>query len=128
MIEKIAFGIEGHNLPIVFPEEFLIDLENHIIKKYGEKGKQVLYSAGKKFGYRYSKVSLYPTIRNSSIKNVKDFIYMFLRYMEATYAAELNYKIYDEKIYEMTMKDYVVCSENGHGYILTDGGTAGPGG
>ena len=111
---------------VFFPEKVISELESDIIKKYGKRGKSVLYSIGKKFGYRLSLISRYPNTKKNSKKEIDDFLYFFFRYMEATYAKKLEAEYdFNKKIYIMHMDDYIVCSNNGLGLIYTDGGCAG---
>ena len=111
----------------IFLGEFLFELiEDKIIERYGDQGKQVLYSAGKKFGYLYASLSNFPTINNHSIKELNDFLYSFVRYLEVTFSRQATHEInFEEKSFTIALKDYIVCRHNGHGYIMTEGGTAG---
>ena len=111
---------------LAFPERILISTENKVSEQYGEKGKRILYSIGKKFGYRYASSSFFPTLRDSSEKNIQDFYYYLVRYIESTYAHRLTHQIDTKhKFVSMSLDGYICCSENGLGYIMTDGGVAG---
>jgi len=108
------------------PEPLLEIIENKIVQCYSEQGKQVLYSAGKKFGYLYGSMSNFPTINNCSKKEFADFVYYFVRYTEGTFAEQANHQLdIEQKISTMSVKEWVVCRHNGLGYIMTDGGCAG---
>lgn len=111
---------------ILIPEYIISELEKIIVEKHKNKGKQVLYSAGKKFGYRYSKSSKYPNIETASKKEFLNFSYIVVRYVEAVCAKKMNHKIdIENKVFRIEMEDYIVCNKNGLGYILTDGSIAG---
>jgi predicted hydrocarbon binding protein len=111
---------------LLFPEDVLVELEKQISKKYGSKGRQVLYSIGKKFGYRYASSSKYPLLKNTSEKEFLNFIYMLVRYIETTFAKRLTHKIdIKNKTVYMTLDNFVICRQSGIGYIMTSGGVSG---
>jgi predicted hydrocarbon binding protein len=99
-------------------------LEKKIIEQYGEKGHQVLYDIGKKFGYLYSSISNFPNMKKYKIREIENFIPFFILYIEATYAKKMSYKL-EDKIYKMFMDNYIVCTYNGIGHFFSDGGSAG---
>lgn len=108
------------------PERLIELIENNIVKNYGDTGRKTLYSIGKKFGYAYSSMSIFPNRVNNNEKELKDFIYLFVRYCESTYAKRADYQLdLDKKIFTIDFNDYIICRHNGLGYIMTDGGTAG---
>ena len=119
-------GKEKVNIRELFlPEKLLIELEKKIVKKYKYNGKFCLYSIGKNFGYIYSILSGYSTIRDNK-KDFLDFAYFLVRWVEATYAKRISHKIdYKNKIFQMKMDNYIICRKNGLGYLLTSGGVAG---
>lgn len=134
IIEHPGFVINtlgGKNQPIYLREFFLSEqlfelIENRIVEKYGEKGKQALYSAGKKFGYSYASLSNFPTINDTTKKDFLDFSYFLVRYIETLFAMDAKHDVdIDNKIFTMSIKDYIICRNNGLGYIMTDGGIAG---
>ncbi len=109
------------------PERVLVELERDVVKKYAGIGQSALYSLGKKFGYRYAVLCKFPTINDSGQKKINDFFYLFLRYMEAiSFGRKLSFETdFGNKKYVMRMGRYFVCSKNGIGLILTEGGCAG---
>ena len=134
IIEHPGFVINtfgGKNQPIYLREFFLSEqlfelIENRIVEHYGEQGKQALYSAGKKFGYLYASVSNFPTVKNITKKEFLDFAYFLVRYIETLFAMDAQHEIdLENKIFNMYVKDYIICRNNGLGYIMTDGGIAG---
>lgn len=115
------------NLRDLFLSERLFELiENNIVHNFGQKGKQALYSAGKKFGYIYSSISKFPTINNSTKKEFINFAYFLLRFVEGTYAQQVNHELnLDEKIFKIYLNNYIICRHNGIGHIMTEGGITG---
>ncbi|MCK4634452.1 MAG: hypothetical protein KAT37_01120 [Candidatus Aenigmarchaeota archaeon] len=127
IVLKLSMEKEVTNLREIFLPEFLISkLETCLVDKYGKKGKQLLYSIGKKFGYMYSKNSNYPTLETSTKKEFLNFTYIVVRYLEAIYAKKIKEEIdVENKIFKIKTGGYIICNENGLGYILTDGSIAG---
>jgi len=125
-ITIMTTGKEKVNIRELFlPENLLMELEKKIVKNYVRNGKFYLYSIGKKFGYAYSILSTFPTIKDDK-KDFLSFVYFLVRWVEATYAKLISYKVnYKNKIFKMIMNDYIICRKNGLGYILTSGGVAG---
>jgi hypothetical protein len=111
---------------LFLPEPLFEIIETKIVQNYGEQGKQALYSAGKKFGYIYSSMSNFPTITNYSKKELSDFVYALLRYMEVTFSRRADHEInFEQSTLNIYFEDLIVCRNNGLGYIITDGGSAG---
>jgi hypothetical protein len=121
IINKISAQKETTNLrEVLLPESIFVLLEDEVVKKYKDAGKKVLYSAGKKFCYRYALISKHPTVKDG--KSYLDFVYMFVRYLEAIYSSKMDYSInIEKKIFKLKMWDYIVCNKNGLGIVLTDG-------
>ena len=118
-------GKETVNIRELFmPERLLIDLENEISRTC-EAGDLLLYSCGKRFGYAYSTLSSFPTIKGSR-KEFMDFAYFLVRWVESTYARRISHSIdYENRTFRMSMDNYVVCRGNGKGWLLGAGGIAG---
>jgi len=111
---------------IFFAEQLFELIENNIVQKYKDQGKQALYSAGKKFGYLYASMSNFPTINESSNKDFLEFIYLLVRYVEGIYAESAEHEVdLDRKMFTISFKDYIVCRHNGLGHIMGDGGITG---
>lgn len=127
IILKLSIEREITNLrEILLPESILIEFENKITKKYGDTGKQMLYSIGKKFGYSFALSSNYPHIKMVSEKRFLDFTYNVVRYLEAIYSTKISHEInLPGKVFTIRMHDYIVCNKNGLGCILADGSIAG---
>lgn len=106
---------------IPVPESILIELENRIEQK------DILYSIGKKFGWCYSLNSRFPKISESEKNKFIEHSHFLVRYMEsASYGKDLSEKVdYEKKIFDLHMKDYIVCSKNGQGQLFSEGGIGG---
>lgn len=111
---------------LLLPEKLFEEIESTIASAYGDQGQQVLYSAGKKFGYIYSSMSNLPTINTSTNKELEDFAYLMLRFVEGTYAKQANHEVdFEKKTLQILFDNYIICRHNGLGYIMTNGSLAG---
>ncbi len=111
---------------LFLPEKLFELIETAIVQKYGDRGKQALYSTGKKNGYIYASLSNFPTINSCTTKEFSDFAYLLVRFVEGTYAQQADHELnLDEKMFTVAFKEYIICRHNGLGYIMTDGGIAG---
>jgi predicted hydrocarbon binding protein len=111
---------------ILLPESLFVNLEKAIYNEYKESGKQILYSIGKKFGYRYALISDYTCLKNVSEKAFRDFTYTVVRYMESIYSSKIDHSLdLKNHLVKFILNNYVVCKTNGLGYILTDGSIGG---
>ena len=111
---------------ILLPERLFELMENKIVECYGDEGKQTLYSAGKKFVYLYSSISNFPNIKDTSTKELSDFAYYLLRYIETMFAQQANHELdFEKRILSIEFKNYIICRNNGLGYIMMDGALAG---
>ena len=118
-------GKESVNIRELFmPEGLLAGLENEISKK-SKAGDLLLYSCGKRFGYAYSTLSDFPTVRGGR-RQFLSFVYFLVRWVESTYAGNISHSIdYENRVFRISMDNYVVCRENGKGWLLGPGGIAG---
>jgi len=111
---------------ILMPESFLINLENRISEKYGDKGKQVLYSIGKKFGCRFSIMIGFPRMNECRKKELLTVTYFIARFVGCTYAHKISREVnFRSNELSLTMDDFIVCRKNGCGHIFTEGGISG---
>jgi len=108
---------------VFLPEKILVKFEEKIIDKFGNAGASILYSIGKKFGYYYSYISNFPNIKNNK-KSFLSYLDYTIKYIETTYASEIKYNLNTDSI-TFRMKDYIICSKNGIGYLFSSGGIAG---
>jgi len=105
-----------------FPESFYIELEARVSRELGIKGEKLLYSIGKRFGFRYAKLSHYPKADSIGEKKLDEFMYMFTRYIEVIYARQLKHRIdFKNRLLEVDASSYVCCAKNGIGYLLLIG-------
>lgn len=111
---------------IILSADLIADIEEKIHAEYGSKGDSLLYSTGKKFGYRFAQISGYPNYSDSSRETVEKFIYFAIKYLEAIYAKKIEYELdYEKRTFDFDLDNYIVCSRNGLGYILTEGAITG---
>lgn len=108
------------------PEKLFEIIENRIVEHYGEHGRQVLYSSGKKFGYIYASMSNFTTLKNSSAEDISKFAYLLVRYIEGTYAQQAEHETdVEQKRFTIYFDNYIICRNNGIGHIMTEGGITG---
>jgi len=123
------FSEKGANVfmrEIFFPEEVFVNIERNVEARMGEKGAKLLYSAGKTFGRTYSKMSAFPKFESGKEGEMEDFVYMFIRYMEAMWSSGIQHTLdLEKKTLEMKAKDFVVCRKDGLGRIISEGTGAG---
>jgi hypothetical protein len=111
---------------VFVPEQALAQAEKNIAA-LGAPGKAALYSAGKKFGYSFAESLHVPTLSTAPAKEVEEFTKTLLMFVGAMWARRSDEFIADasKKRFEAILKDFVVCSKNGVGAFLTEGGIAG---
>ena len=110
---------------ILMPETFFVELEDNIVKTYGDKGRMVLYSIGKKFGYSFAQLGRFENIKDHGDK-VKDWIVIASKFVEGTYASEISPTIdLKNRIVDYTLKNFVICRKLNYDLIFSTGGTAG---
>jgi hypothetical protein len=108
------------------PEKLFEVIENRIVEKYGDQGRQTLYSAGKKFGYIYASMSNFTTVNNSSTEEISKFAYLLVRYIEGTYAQQAEHEAdVKQQRFSIYFDNYIICRHNGLGHIMTEGGISG---
>jgi len=119
-------GKETYLRELIVSESLFAQIETEFIKKFGDKGRQALYSAGKKFGYRYALISNFPTIKETSEKDFENFIYMFMRYIETMWSSGISHSIdFKTKEYDVKLNDYIICRKNGIGHFMLEGCVSG---
>jgi hypothetical protein len=105
-----------------FPESFYAALETRTVRELGVNGEKLLYSIGKRFGFRYARLSHYPKADAIGGKKLDEFMYMFTRYIEVIYAKQLKHRIdFKDRLLEVDADSYVCCAKNGLGYLLLIG-------
>ncbi len=111
---------------LLLPEKLLEEIESRVVSAYGDRGRQALYSAGKKFGYIYCSMSNFPNIKNSTQKELQEFAYLFVRYCEGTFTQKAEHKMdLENKIITFVFDNYIICRHNGLGHVMTEGASAG---
>jgi len=122
IIEEVT--LRGKSFKIrdfALPESLFVNLEV-LFKKYAKE----LYCIGKSFGYNYAKMLDLPRYSRVSEGKFLTFATFFTRYVEAVYSSKMEANVsLHEKRYESKMKDYIICSKNGLGYLFSTGGIAG---
>lgn len=111
---------------LFLPENLFAELERRIVKEYSKRGGQYLYSSGKKFGFSFAKLSNFPTAKNTSEKELMDFGKVLLMFINGTWGQKIEDKTdFKKRTLELVMDDYMICSKNGIGHLLTEGGIGG---
>ncbi|MEM7826773.1 MAG: hypothetical protein QXQ40_00935 [Candidatus Aenigmatarchaeota archaeon] len=107
---------------ITLSENLLENLERKL-----KKFKKELYTIGKKFTFSYSSYSKFPTMLSTTKKEFLNYVYFLIRYIEtiSSYGRLSHHIDYDSKVLEIRMRDYIICSKNGLGYIFSGGSIAG---
>ncbi len=117
----------GHTFQrdLFLSEELLIAVEDLVCEKMSN-GKELLYQIGKNFGWNYGKSFNMPTLKDYSEKEVADLALFLSKFVGATWAKRSDIKSdVSKKYFEIHFNDYVICSKNGKGYMLGEGGLAG---
>ncbi len=111
---------------MLVPEDFFVRLEDHLIKKYGDRGRSTLYSIGKKFGYSFSQLGRFENIKDHPGNGVKDWIIIASKFVEGTYASEIRQDsdIKTETV-NYVLRNFVICRKLGYDFFLAAGGAAG---
>jgi hypothetical protein len=111
---------------LLVPEHFFVELEKNIVNSFGVKGKQVLYSLGKRFGYRFSQLGKFENIIDHPGKAVKKWITIASKFIEGTYASEISQTVnLETKTVDYFLMNFAVCRKLGYDYFLATGGAAG---
>ncbi len=126
----IIFNISGKSpvfiRQVLVPESFFINLETRLVTEYGDEGKQVLYSAGKKFGHRFSSVGRFPRRGEVSDGSLRDYFAIVDKFIEGMYATSFEHRL-DLSVpkVDVRLNKFVVIDKLGYGYFLPLGGGAG---
>ncbi|MFA6064556.1 MAG: hypothetical protein WC746_01815 [archaeon] len=123
---KISGKTNIYARQIFYPEEFFVDFESNIISKFGDKGRQKLYSIGKKFGYRFAQSGKFENIKDNPGDKIKDWVFITSKFVEGTYASSIEH-VTDSKIpkTDYALKKFTIFEKLGYEYIFATGGTAG---
>lgn len=127
----IVFRITGktdiYTRQLIFPEDILVNFEKKLIDNFGEDGKQILYSIGKKWGYRFAAMQNFT--KKSETKNNAEFL-SFVNIMNTfiggTYAESMKYEFnFEKNLAKFELGNFVVVRKLGFDYFLALGGATG---
>lgn len=123
---KISGKTSIYARQIFYPEDFFVDFESKIIDTFGNKGRQKLYSIGKRFGYRFAQSGKFENIKDNPGDKIKNWVFITSKFIEGTYASSIE-NVTDPTIpkTEYTLKRFAVLEKSGYDYIFATGGTAG---
>lgn len=111
---------------MLVPEDFFVQLQKTIVKVYGNKGKEAIYSAGKKFGYSFAQLGRFENIKDHPGDGVKDWIIIASKFVEGTYANEIRQTIDVKKsTVDYSLRNFVICRKLGYDFFIASGGAAG---
>lgn len=111
---------------IVMPEQFFVTFQKALIEEFGDKGKQMIYSAGKKFGYSFAELGRFESIKDHPGEAVKDWVIIASKFVEGTYASSISQAItVSSKTVDYTLKNFVIARKLGYDLFFACGGAAG---
>ncbi|MDD4251422.1 MAG: hypothetical protein PHX27_04490 [Candidatus ainarchaeum sp.] len=123
---KISGKVNAYSRQLIFSEDFFVNLEKKIDNQLGSEGNALVYSLGKKFGYRFAMVANAQQITNLSSLDAKNYIYLLTRFVEGTYSSGITHEIFaEDKMIKFNLDNFVICSKSGKGFFLSAGGIAG---
>ncbi len=126
VVFKVSQKTDIYSRQVVMPESLYVAIERHFSDKHGKKGRQALYSAGKRFGYRFASVSRAMSIRDAGRDRFARYVKLLARFVEGTYASNISYSLdLDSSAIRFNLENFVVCRESGLGYIISSGGIGG---
>jgi hypothetical protein len=110
---------------MMWPDGLFVNIEKDAKQKFGEKGLKALYAAGKKFGYIFSQISLFPTYDTLTKDKMKKFLYLFSRYIEASWGKINEKHDITNKLSDVQLKDFIVYRKSKLGQIMCVGAPTG---
>ncbi len=111
---------------LLVPESFFVNLEKNLVGGFGDRGKQVMYSLGKRFGYRFSQLGRFENIKDHPGNAVKKWITIASKFVEGTYATEIAQSTnVENRTVDYSLRNFAVCRKLGYDYFLATGGAAG---
>lgn len=114
---------QGYKRQVMMSESILAEIEDRAYEKDREN---LLYSVGKKFGWRFTSMYNPPSIDDVSEKKFRRQVYFTVRFVGATYASDVDHEVdLETKKFELEAKNFVVCRNNGKGLLLLEGGIPG---
>ncbi len=123
---KISGKTNVYARQIFYPEDFFVEFESKMVSKFGDLGRQKMYSIGKKFGYRFAQSGKFENVKDNPGDKIKDWIFITSKFVEGTYASSIEH-VTDVKIpkTDYSLKKFTVLEKLGYEYIFATGGTAG---
>ena len=110
---------------VIMPEDFFIYLEE-LLAKRGTDAQKSMYSAGKKFGYRFALLGGFSTIKDKRGKDFVDYINIINKFIEGTYASKIECTVnLDYKVCTYSVENFIAINKLGYGYFLPLGAAAG---
>jgi len=105
---------------VFFPELVISEIERRVIKRYGDRGRKAVYSAGKSWGVRYGITTGLPKKSSMPKKDFGEFMDTFMKFMESEYATRVTYTLdYEKDRFVSEYENLMVCRINGCGQFLT---------
>ncbi|MBI4173869.1 MAG: hypothetical protein HY519_04065 [Candidatus Aenigmarchaeota archaeon] len=114
-LSKVKFPLRN----IMLSESAFANIESEVTKKFGDKGRYVLYKSGRDFGRRYCMLEKVPAINDS---NREQMFYFFIKTFETAFAEELKDHVdWDQKRLDLNIKKFIICPKSGNGTFFTEG-------
>ncbi|ODS40342.1 hypothetical protein BEH94_05435 [Candidatus Altiarchaeales archaeon WOR_SM1_SCG] len=123
LISKVSEkGMDLHLRSLWIPEGLFVEIENKIVEKFRSEGRQALYSAGWRFGWRYGIVANFANIHQVAEKQLLKNMYLFIKYVTCIWAREYDYEPdIKNKTFRAKSRDFIVCDKNGIGHLMSEG-------
>lgn len=126
VIFNVSYKTDIYSRQIVIPESLFVSIEKETVKKYKDKGKQVLYSIGKKFGYRFASMTNAIKLKETNEKSFLDYVNILSKFVEGTYASNISTTVNLKKLMiDFKLDNFVICRKSGLGYLISLGGIPG---
>jgi predicted hydrocarbon binding protein len=111
---------------LMFSEDLLASIEKNAVSRYGDVGRQAMYSAGKKFGWEYASASNFNRKGSITTQEMESLSFNLVRYIECSFASGLTHELdLKNDLFKISMDNFVICSKDGLGYLMSSGGIAG---
>ncbi len=96
------------------------------MSKKGKAAQQLIYSSGKKFGYRFSLIGGFSNSSDKTGSDLINYVNIINKFIEGTYATKIEFQadLYS-KIFRYKMENPIVINKLGYGYFLPLGAAAG---
>ena len=126
----VDFNISGKTRiyvrQLLVPESLFVNIQKEVVEKFGERGEQLLYSVGKKFGYRFAQVGRFENIKSHPGNRIKKWVTVACKFVEGTYASELsNETDVAKETIDVVVRNFAICRKLGYDLFILTGGGAG---